>query len=104
MMLNLKTLNEGDKMKTIWKFDVMVNDSVDIEMPAKAEILSIQTQGGLPRMWALVDPNAEKEMRHFAVFGTGHKHPDEVFDRLVFIGTFQLAGGALVFHLFERKK
>lgn len=36
-------------------------------------------------------------MRHFRIKGTGHA-ADDIGD---YIGTFQLNGGSLVFHLFE---
>jgi hypothetical protein len=87
--------------KKIWKFPVSPNVPV-IEMPEGAEILTVQTQHGEPCIWALVNPAAKKEKRYFWVFGTGHNVPVEAERK--YIGTFQLEGGALVFHLFERIK
>jgi len=49
-------------------------------------------------MWALVDPEVEKETRHFVSFGTGHDVPDRP---MTFTGTAHLHGGMLVFHVFE---
>jgi hypothetical protein len=83
--------------KTIWKYDLEPDGSV-IEMPQGAKPLSVQMQGDGPCLWALVDPEAAKESRRFHVAGTGHPLPDNLGDHL---GTFQMNGGALVFHVFE---
>lgn len=86
-------------MKTIWKFPVPLQDVVEIEMPQDAHILDVQTQQNAPVIWALVWPDAVKVRRTFRVIGTGH--PVERAEDLEYIGTFQIHGGALVFHLFE---
>jgi len=86
-------------MKTIWKFKIELEDTFSIEMPKDAEILTIQEQESLIQMWALLNPNAEKEIRNFEIFGTGHPVGEGVRK---YIGTFQLREGRLVFHLFER--
>jgi hypothetical protein len=85
-------------MRAIWKFPVSVRERFTVEMPRGAEVLSVQVQHGEPVMWALLDPKAQNETRTFAVHGTGHEFYD---DGYAYIGTFQIAGGALVFHLFE---
>ena len=87
---------------TIWKFELEVTEKQFIRMPKEAELLSVQTQNETPCLWALVNPNNEKEERCFEVFGTGHDmHCDMGIDRK-YIGTFQMQKGGLVFHLFER--
>ena len=87
--------------KQIWKFTINPNKII-VEMPKDAEILTIQTQNETPCIWALVNPENEKELRHFEVYGTGHDiHYDMGIERK-YINTFQLYGGSLVFHLFER--
>lgn len=73
-----------------------------ILMPKGAEILTVQTQNGIPCIWALVDIEAEKEPRVFDIFGTGHPVTFDMGVERKYINTFQLKGGALVFHLFER--
>jgi hypothetical protein len=73
-----------------------------LQLPAGAEVLSV----GPPRdgedkpldLWALVDPEAPLEARTFRIYGTGHDVPD--FYGL-FVGTVQLYGGSLIFHVFE---
>ena len=89
--------------KTIWKFELKIMDEQLIHMPKGADLLSVQTQNGIPCMWVLVDPNNDTEDRYFEVFGTGHKvHCDMGVER-EYVGTFQMHNGGLVFHLFERK-
>ncbi len=83
-------------MKTIWKF--ILQPKIRIEVPCGAKILSVACQCDQICMWALVDPEAEKELRLFAVYGTGHKVPDNPG---TFIGTVLMHGGSLVFHVFE---
>lgn len=88
--------------KTIYKYDIKIDDKFEIQLPIGAEILSVQIQYGDPKMWVLVDPAAPIAPRVFEVFGTGHPiHYDMGIDRR-FIGTFQIQDGRLVFHLFER--
>lgn len=94
--------------KTIWKFPVAPKQK-SISMPKGAEVLSVQEQHGMPCIWALVDPSNKTEERHFEIFGTGHDIPmngeRKSYQNPVkrkYIGTFQLQGGSLVFHLFER--
>lgn len=88
-------------MKTVWKYPLEVNDSQIVAMPANAHILTIQLQMGVPCLWALVNPEMPLEQRTILIAGTGHERDD--LDGLVnFIGTFQMSGGMLIFHVFER--
>lgn len=88
-------------MKTIWKFNVPIRDLALIEMPKGAQTLSVGVQGQEICMWAIVDPNAEKEMRRFSVHGTGI--PMEFGLPGKFIGTVQIVtiAGVYVGHVFE---
>lgn len=87
-------------MKSIWKFNLPSLPGESIEMPEGAEILTVQTQGDSPMIWAMVDPQMKKENRFFVIIGTGHTIPDDGIKRN-YIGTYQQMGGALVWHLFE---
>jgi hypothetical protein len=78
-------------MKTIYKYTL----TPSVEMPIGAEILDIQMQDDLIRMWALVDPNAPLEERRFETVGTGWS----VGAGLQHIKTFQ--EGSFVWHVFE---
>lgn len=85
-------------MKTIWKFSLgMVGEQCAI-LPAGAEILCVQMQGNVPQIWALCDPAEPKVPRTIAIYGTGHPVPGNPGR---YIGTFQMSGGALVWHAFE---
>ena len=85
-------------MRAIWKFPLEVTDEQRIEMPEAADILCVQVQGGVPCLWAAVIPDAAKVKRTVAVYGTGHPMKTRQADK--YVGTFQLQGGALVFHVF----
>lgn len=72
-------------------------------------MLCVQVQGYAPYLWVIVDEQAPRDQpRRFRLAGTGHKldvvdpsynpSPDNCGR---YVGTFQLDGGALVFHLFE---
>jgi hypothetical protein len=67
-------------------------------MPSGAEILHVAEQGGVPCLWARVNPLNEKTRRLIRTFGTGHPMPDSPG---AYIGTFMLAGEALVFHVYS---
>jgi hypothetical protein len=82
--------------KQIWKYEVLIDDNFKIEMPSDSELLSVQMQGGEPKLWVLCDPKKDKVKRKFRLFGTGH----EISGNLKFVGTFQYSS-VLVFHLFE---
>ena len=88
-------------MKSIFKYPIPITDVFTLELPKKAKILTFQTQHEQPCIWALVDSNAEKETRHFKLYGTGH--PVESIYSLKYIGTTQMADGGLVWHLFEKE-
>ncbi len=85
-------------MRTVYKYPIIATDYFQLELPQDAQILTIQTQHSEPQLWALVDTDALMETRRFRLAGTGHPISDE---NLRYIGTFQLNGGTLVFHLFE---
>lgn len=80
----------------IWKFPIEPNKP--IEMPKGAKALSVQTQHGEPFLWAMVDPSAVLVFRKFVFVGTGQDLPSNVGE---FIDTLQMAGGGLIFHVFN---
>ncbi len=87
-------------MKQIWKYNILTKDWQSIWMPEGAEILTVQTQHDKPKLWALVDPLAPQVERIIRVVGTGH----DFRGTGTYIGTFQMFGGDLVFHVFEIPK
>lgn len=85
--------------KVVWKYNIKNADEFTVNMPADAEILSVQVQHGKPQLWAFVDPEAKVlHPRRFRLSGTGHPMTEGHYR---FIGTFQLEGGNFVGHLFE---
>lgn len=88
-------------IRTVWKFGFTPTDNVEVSMPKRAQILSVQMQGNTPQIWALVDPKSDYEKRSFVMVGTGHEHKVGHYGKCIYIGTFQMSGGTLVFHLFE---
>lgn len=83
----------------IFKYSIEIVDTQSLAFPRAAIILSVQVQNGRPQIWALVDPGAPVVPRKFALRGTGHDATGMGWAK--FIGTFQMHGGDLVFHLFD---
>lgn len=86
-------------MKTIWKFDIPLQDEFTLQMPVGSKLLTIQLQHDHPKLWAVVEPNATVEYRVFRTVGTGNVLPEQNTAR--YIGTYQIYHGDLVFHVFE---
>lgn len=82
----------------VWKFPVPLVDGFTLDMPSGAKLLAVQTQNGGAWLWALVDPAQPKEVHQFHLRGTGHPIQDPSW---VYVATFQMRNGNLVFHLFE---
>lgn len=85
-------------MKTIYKYQLETTGAQLIEMSMGAEILTVQTQNEVPCVWVMVDLDLAKIQYAFRIFGTGH--PIEEGFKGKYIGTYQLRGGALVFHVY----
>lgn len=83
--------------RRVFKYELQVMDYQWVAMPEGAEILCVQAQGGKPCIWALVNPNNPEGARCFRVAGTGHL----IAETGRYLGTVQLMGGSLVFHVFE---
>ena len=81
----------------VWKFPIDIQNTQVVLMPAGAEILCSQTQGGVATLWAKVTPSGQPTRRLIEIFGTGHPMDDA--DR-EYIDTIQV--GPLVWHIFER--
>ena len=82
----------------IWKFPVQFVDEQFVKMPKDAQLLSAQVQGTQLCIWALCDETWATSNRRIRIHGTGHEivgHPGR------HLGTVQLDGGALIFHVFE---
>lgn len=84
-------------MQTVYKYQIEVVDEQEIEMPEDAKLLTAQMQGEMLCVWALVDNQLPTAKRKILVRGTGH----DAHGVGTYISTFQMRGGALVFHVFE---
>ena len=84
----------------IYKYEIQLK-AQEFVLPKGAKILAVQTQHGTPQIWILLNPEAKTEKRRFLVYPTGYPFEIELNKKLIHIGTFQLDGGYLVFHLFE---
>lgn len=84
-------------MRRVFKYPLPVQDAFTLSLPAGAQLLSVQAQRDELMLWALVDDRAKLEVRHFMIRGTGH----DAEACGTYVGTFQLAAGAFVGHLFE---
>ena len=88
-----------DKVRTIWKFELRVDDLQTVSMPPDSKVLTAQVQREKVCIWALVDPNNAQRIDYPVwVHGTGHPVTDAAQGR--YVTSVQLAGGALVFHVF----
>ena len=86
-------------MKTIWKYELRAAGEQIIVMPEHARILSVQSQNDAACLWAIVESTNRKVRRTFRIHGTGH--PIDYHGDYPHVGTFQLHGGSLVFHVFD---
>ena len=82
----------------IWKYALEVEDEQSILMPCGARLLCVQVQNEQPCLWALVDPGSQREFREIYTVGTGCSMPAGLVPP--YVGTYQLRGGSLVFHVF----
>jgi len=85
-------------VEVIYKYELDVLDRQVIKMPALATILTIQSQGGKGQIWAKVNPHSELVDRIFTTHPTGMELTG---DTCCYVGTYQIANGNLVFHVFE---
>ncbi len=93
-------MNEKEVMLSVWKFPLEIEDEFSIDMPVGARVLHVGLQGDTPTVWCLVNPKARLMPVPFILMGTGHPILESVAKTYTHVGTFQMAGGLLVFHLF----
>jgi hypothetical protein len=90
-------------MKRIYKYELGAVRPQTIWLPKGAEILTAQGQHGRNVcIWALIDPEQPDEQRSFEIFATGENVHVDMGVKRNYIGTAQLEGGKLIFHVFER--
>jgi hypothetical protein len=82
----------------VYKFPLTLGDWTSVPMPEGADVLCVQVQHGEPFVWARITVGNPPILRHFRIAGTGHDLGSNVGR---YVGTFQMAGGGLVLHVFE---
>lgn len=82
----------------IFKYPLEVTDTQTVDLPAAAHPLSVQVQDGAPCLWVALEPESPTAPRLVHMVGTGHDANRALGAE--FVDTFQLDGGALVFHVF----
>jgi hypothetical protein len=89
-----------NKMKTIHKVKIDLEDEQEIELPEESDILCAGMQHEIIYLWYLtLDSKASKVKRKIIIRGTGHQFPDGDYK---YINTVMLYNGNLVYHVFER--
>jgi len=87
--------------RTIWKFPLSQHlNPNSFPMPKGAEILTVQMQGAVPTIWAVVNPAEPRDFWktvYFQVIGTGWGF--DTRHKRKYIGTVQ--DGPLVWHVFQ---
>lgn len=86
--------------KRIYKYSLNTTDYQTILMPKDAKILCVMNQKDNIVLYAEVEQNIE-EPYHFEIFGTGHPMKEGMGTHREYIGTVQLYGGDLVFHVYR---
>ena len=81
----------------IWKYELQVENEQEVDIPKAHTVLTVAIQNDAPCIWVEVDDSFETIPVKFITLGTGH-----VVNRNVdkYIGSYQLHGGELVFHVY----
>ena len=85
-------------MRQIWKYVLNVTDYQEFEMPQGAVVRYVDTQAGVPCLWAEVFPEQPMEVRCFRTYGTGHIFDDRP---QTYLGSYLTLGDAFVGHVYE---
>lgn len=87
-------------MNVIYKYPFEISNTVEIEIPSDAEILTVRMQGDMPCLWVRCENTLSLQRRIIHIRGTGQSA--DGLGR--YIGTFEMAAGLLVFHAFEERR
>jgi hypothetical protein len=85
-------------MAKVFKYKLEPTNEQQILIPEGGKILHIDVQRGMPCIWAMVDPDMHSEPVTIYTYGTGHEIDEK---GLLYIGSYQLLGGDIVFHVFR---
>ena len=87
--------------RAIWKYELTPGEN-KLTMPVSSALRHVAMQGNLVCAWFEVNtkPTWRKVTRVFRLFATGQAIPSEY---RVYCGTYVMAEGTLVFHLYENE-
>ena len=88
--------------RRVYKAVLELTDVQIIRVARGAKPLSVQVQGEVPCIWFMTDIEQPDAVATVSIVGTGNPVPDDILAEQ-FIGTVQLYGGQLVFHVFWRE-
>ena len=87
--------------RRIYKYPLVIVGQQGVKMPSGAHILSVDCQNDVLCIWATIDPlETTMVIRHILIIGTGNPFYENL-QEMTFIGTAQMSGGALIWHVFE---
>ena len=89
-------------MTAVWKYPIRLREGgiARFHMPALAYVMHVATQSEDVCLWAIVNPDEDREWRTFEVVGTGQPFDSDLLS--LYIGTAQMDG--YVWHVFERER
>ena len=82
--------------RVIWKFPLDICREQEVPLHRVHEILTVQAQGNVPMLWAMVNPATKPENVTIFCYGTGHEGVDP---DAKYIATVQIEG--FVWHFYE---
>ena len=62
-------------VSAIWKYPLTSDTLSRTELPRGAKLVHAGQQNAVQTLWFKIDPQAEKELVRFQIFGTGHDFP-----------------------------
>jgi hypothetical protein len=87
-------------MRTVFKYPIETTDTQELKLPQGSTILCVQVQNGQPCVWVILDSEVNvNRIYTLTTLGTGHRLSYNLAADN-YLGTYQLQGGALVFHVF----
>lgn len=86
--------------RKIWKFELGLSATRQIEVPYGSKVLCVQLQRGVPTMWVDVATAGAPGGYVITTVGTGESIPDNAG---IYAGTYQLNNGYLALHVFARQ-
>lgn len=91
-------------MKAIYKYRLPFMEVSKRHLPVGAQIIRIDGLDGALWIWAIVDTEAEEEVRTFHLFKTGAKMPDDIVENYNYLGCGAIyVQMELMMYVFERK-